>query len=593
MKQTHVDPLYLSAAREIEKVLKAQGIADADAIRIAGEFSTPPNIQLGHLAFPTFQYAKLVGKKPPEFAGELAAALASGGFFQDAKAAGPYLNLFVSPRTLGEQAVIPALTGAAFKIPQLAINPVMVEYSQPNTHKELHVGHMRNLCMGNALVRLLRMSGRPVVATTFPGDVGTHVAKCLWYLYYKVKYKQPGQTEKPDETKKGQWLGQLYSRAHNLLEDEKGTPAEEVSRQQMTEILQQLEAKKGPFYDLWKETRQWSVDQMHQLYAWADVTFDVEYWESDVDSASVAWVKELYKEGKVQESQGAIGVDLEDQKLGFCMLLKSDGNGLYATKDLELAKRKFSKYNPSQSIYVVDLRQELHFKQVFAVFKKIGFPTEADRCFHLKYNFVELPDGAMSSRKGNIVPIMDLINNMKTHVIETYLKRYEHEWDQQYIRDVADMVAEGAIKYGMNVMDPNKKIVFKMEDWLKLDGESGPYIQYSHARICSLLEKLSDIELEGAVKYELLTEPIEVELMIKLAQFSKVIETSAQALKTSTVCAYLYDTAKLFNSFYHDCPIGKLENKDHQKARLTLAKAAGAVLKQGLGVLGIPAPSKM
>jgi arginyl-tRNA synthetase len=242
---------------------------------------------------------------------------------------------------------------------------------------------------------------------------------------------------------------------------------------------------------------------------------------------------------------------------------------------------------------VVDLRQELHFKQVFAVFGKIGFPEQAARCFHLKYNFVELPDGAMSSRKGNIVPIMDLIDNMKKHVVENYLKRYEDEWDAQYIRDVSDMVAQGAIKYGMNVMDPNKKIVFKMEDWLKLDGESGPYIQYSHARICSLLEKLSDVDLAGAVKYELLTEPIEVELMLKLAQFSKTIETGAQSLKTSILCGYLYDTAKLFNSFYHDCPIGKLENQEHKKARLTLAKATGNILKEGLAVLGIPAPTKM
>ncbi len=238
------------------------------------------------------------------------------------------------------------------------------------------------------------------------------------------------------------------------------------------------------------------------------------------------------------------------------------------------------------------MRQELHFKQVFAVFKKIGYSDEAARCFHLKYNFVELPDGAMSSRKGNIVPIMDLIDNMKAHVIETYLKRYENEWDAAYIRDVADMVAQGAIKYGMNVMDPNKKIVFKMEDWLKLDGESGPYIQYSHARICSLLEKVP-ADLTGAVKYELLTEPIEIELMLKLAQFSKVIETSAQSLKTSVLCGYLYDTAKLFNNFYHDCPIGKLENKEHQKARLTLSKATSLVLREGLGVLGIPAPVRM
>ncbi|MBY0385535.1 arginine--tRNA ligase, partial [bacterium] len=392
------------------------------------------------------------------------------------------------------------------------------------------------------------------------------------------------------QTGKGEWLGKMYSLAHNKLEDERGTPQEETNRQQLTAILKELEQKNGSFYDLWKETRQWSIELMQALYQWADVHFDVWYWESEVDSDSVQSALKLYDQGLLTKSEGAIGLDLEAEGLGFCLLVKTDGNGLYATKDVELARKKFATYNPSRSIYVVDMRQELHFKQVFAVLKKIGF-EQADLCYHLKYNFVELPDGAMSSRKGNIVPIMELIHKMREHVKQNYLERYKNEWSQDEVEKTADMVAHGAIKYGMNVMDPNKKIIFKMEEWLRLDGESGPYIQYSYARIQSLLNKIT--LSEKSPDFSTLETSIEKELILKLAQFNKTAENCAQNLKTSILCTYLYETAKLFNSFYHECPIGKLEDVKLQQARLALAKATGELLKKGLELLGIPAPQRM
>lgn len=583
MQHNHLDPLYKRTAEELKTLLDKKGIT-LSIQQIAGDFSEPPNPDLGHLAFPCFKFAKQWGKKPNEIAAELATELKSP-LFTEAQGAGPYLNVFFSPETLGALVAEKVLSGELLNVPALKIEPVLIEYSQPNTHKELHVGHMRNLCLGNALVRILRYSGRPVVANTFPGDVGTHVAKCLWYLkYHNQTQPTPGQ--------EGEWLGRMYSTANNKLEDERGTPQEDANRQQLTEILKQLEQKSGEFYDLWKKTKPWSEALMKKLYDWADVKFDAWYWESDVDSASVALVKQLFKEGKLQESQGAIGVDLEAEKLGFCLLLKTDGNGLYATKDVELARRKFEQYNPSQSVYVVDMRQELHFKQVFAVLKHIGLGALAEKSFHLKYNFVELPDGAMSSRKGNIVPINTLIEQMHEHVKTNYLNRYKGEWSDEDIEKTADMVTQGAIKYGMNAMDPNKKIVFKMDEWLKLEGESGPFIQYSHARIQSLLEKVQ-VDTTGVVDFSKLTEKSELQLLVKLAQFNKVVESGAQNLKTAQLCAYLFDVSKLFNSFYHDCPIGKLEDQVLKKSRAALAKATGLVLKQGLALLGIPAPNKM
>lgn len=584
MKHSYLDPLYVKVCGAIVHELKLLGSAEVTEVAVADLLSTPPKLDLGHIALPCFPFAKALGRKPQEIAQSLSEKLKLNALFSDVQVAGAYLNLFLSSETYGSEVVKNFLHGYLESIPQIWMTPVMVEYSQPNTHKELHVGHMRNLCMGNALVRLLRYSGRPVVATTFPGDVGTHVAKCLWYMKHHNQ-------ETPPLVSKGEWLGQMYSKAHIKLEDEKGTPQEDKNRAQLTEILKQLEQKHGEYYDLWSETRQWSIELMQKVYSWADVQFDAWYWESEVDSPSVQWIKELHAQGKLEDSQGAVGLNLEDVKLGFCMLLKSDGNGLYATKDMELARRKFENYDPSLSVYVVDMRQELHFKQVFEALKRVGF-EQAERCYHLKYNFVELPDGAMSSRKGNIVPITALILQMQEHVKKQYLSRYEGQWSPEDIHRAADMVAQGAIKYGMNAMDPNKKIVFKMEEWLKLDGESGPYIQYSHARIQSLLEK-NTADLSSAIEYSKLSTPAEMALMNKMAQFHRVVEGAAVHLKTSLICTYTYELAQLFNTFYHDCPIGKLEDMELKRARLALAKATGIVLKKGLSLLGIPAPQRM
>ncbi len=462
----------------------------------------------------------------------------------------------------------------------------MIEFSQPNTHKELHVGHMRNLCLGDSLVKLLSFSGQDILTSTFPGDVGTHVAKCLWYLKYHNNEAVPQQN-------KGEWLGRMYSAGHNKLESEKGTPQEDVNRIQLTEILKQLEHQKGEFYDQWKETREWSIQLMKSVYDWANVKFDIWYWESDVDSSSVKLVKELFKQGKLIESQGAVGMELSADNLGFCMLLKSDGTGLYASKDLELARRKFTEYKIEKSIYVVDLRQALHFQQVFKVLDHIGF-EQAKNCYHLQYNFVELPDGAMSSRKGNIVPIMDLISQMEAKIKADYLSRYKDEWPQSEITETAKRIAMGAIKYGMLKQDPGKTIVFEMGEWLKLDGESGPFIQYSYARIQSLIQKvgLRTKDLD-AIAWDSLTEKAERELVQYLSYFHHYVYLSTMNYKPSTLCSYLYDLAKRFNYFYHECPISQAPSESLKEARMNLSRATGLVLEKGLSLLGIPVPSRM
>lgn len=579
----------------IQTQLEVAGVAK-DSMSVVDVYKAlvePPNTDLGHLAFGCFITAKNLKKGPPqisqlltqEFKNEIAQNMILKKVIATVEAAGPYINIKFTSAGLADYVLKPILAGETFKAQLTEVTPkMMIEYSQPNTHKELHVGHMRNACLGDSIVRLLRYSGYNIIASTFPGDVGTHVAKCLWYMKFHNKEEIPLMN-------KGQWLGAMYSKGNLLLEDQEGTPQEEENKKILTEILKQLEHKSGEYYDLWKETRQWSIDLMNQIYQWADIKFDQWYFESDVDSASVKTIKKYFADGKLQESQGAIGLDFSNENLGFCLLLKSDGTGLYATKDIELARRKFEDYKIEKSIYVVDQRQALHFKQVFKALEILGFEQAKD-CYHLQYNFVELPDGAMSSRKGNIVPLTTLVNTMKNHIKTTYLSRYASEWTVDEIETVSDQVAKGAIKYGMLKQDTNKKIVFDMNEWTKLDGESGPFIQYSFARINSLMNKF-DFNATTAFSGEVLSHTSELRLMQHLMNFNTVILNAAENYKPAALCSYLFDTAKKFNTFYHDCAIGTAETPDLKKARLVLAYSTGAVLKQGLSLLGIPAPERM
>jgi arginyl-tRNA synthetase len=597
VKKLLYDSLRRSVAERIQRALLHPSFEFAGSLKgetgselspdvksIYDSLVVPPDSKLGDLAFGCFSLAKALRSSPAKIALALAKVIAVDEVIERSEAAGPYLNIRIQLQCFGEELFEPLRHGKLQTQFQTDAARTMVEYSQPNTHKELHVGHMRNLCLGNSIVRLLRYTGTDVVSSTFPGDVGTHVAKCLWYM--KFHNTEPIPTEG-----KGEWLGRMYSKGNLKLEDEVGTPKESVNREAITEILKQLEAKSGEYFNLWKETRTWSIELMQWLYDWSEVIFDQWYWESDVDSASAQLVKKWFAEGRLVQSDGAVGMDLSADGLGFALLLKSDGNGLYATKDLELARRKFEEFKIARSIYVVDVRQTLHFQQVFKVLEKMDFPQAKD-CIHLQYNFVELPDGAMSSRKGNIVPISTLIHQMETKIKDEYLARYRTEWDSAEINSVATIVAQGAIKYGMLRIDTNKKIVFEMADWLRLDGDSGPFIQYSYARIASLLRKLN-YDRSRIPNWTLAGHASERELIQAIMNFRTVAMSAAETYRPSVMCTYLFALAKSFNSFYHDCPIGSAETSNLREMRLALSDCAGITLKEGLALLGIPVPARM
>ncbi len=576
-------PIAQALAAQVAQVLpQVFPGATLPAEQIVTQFTDPPSPEMGDYAFPCFTLAKTLHKSPAQIAQQLAAAWPTDPLLEKVQNAGPYLNFTITSACLGELVVEGILKGDFLQGHFVSPQKIMVEYSQPNTHKVLHVGHMRNLCLGNALVRILRYAGHDVVAATYPGDVGAHVAKCLWYL------KNYNQAPIP-ETGKGAWLGKIYTDATRLLDAHKEAGTDSEDKKIITQILQELSAGKGEYYALWQETRQWSLDLFAEAYQWAEIEFDHWYFESQFDASSLALAKKYYAEGKYILSENAVGMDLSEEKLGFCMMIKSDGTGMYATKDIDLGQKKFADFNLDRSIYVVDKRQAFHFKQIFATLKKLGF-KHADDCYHLEYEFVELPSGPMSSRAGNIIPLMDLVSTLESTIKTNYLDRYKGQWPQEEIEHTARLIANGAIKFGMCRLDNQRKIVFDMNAWAKLDGETGPYLQYVYARINSLAQKVA--RSEAAPNYTLLTSPPEKKLLAKLAHFNKVVQMCAEQLKPSFLCAYLFDLGKIYNAFYTDCPILKAEAY-LQQARLALSLATQKVIGQGLELLGIHGPARM
>ena len=546
-----------------------------------------PQPQLGQYAFKTFAIAKKAQKKPPELGAHLIGKMTSDKRIVKAEQAGPYVNVTLSPGLLAS--ALSKELGADGLVVTLKADTkhrYLIEHSQANTHKELHIGHTRNTVLGDTLCRLLRHAGHHVHAENYHGDEGAHVAKCLWYLD-KFGLKPPAGEDR------GTWLGKVYVQAHAQIENASESEAEQY-KTEISVVLKEIEERKGRFYDLWKETRQWSLELFGKVYNWLDVEFDSDRCESDVSEESFEIVQKYFKQGVFIKSEGAIGADLSDQNLGFCLLLKTDGRGLYATKDLALALRRFHDLKPDTCVYVVDNRQSYHFKQVFATLAKMGF-AEAKRCYHLAYEMVETKAGAMSSRKGNIVPILQLMSELQSRAAAIISERYSAEWDTATISKTAEKVAIAAVRYGMIKVEPESKIVFDLEHWVTLEGNTGPYMQYVYARMGSLLRKLGDranLSLEK-INWAPLTHVSEQQLLSHLAAFNEQVDTASEKLKPNLFATYTYDLARKFNSFYVDCPINSEPDPQIQAARIGLVTICKDYLGTALDLLGIPRLERM
>ncbi|MGE0172830.1 MAG: arginine--tRNA ligase [Oligoflexales bacterium] len=583
------DPIKEEIAGFILGSLQEMGITEQlEATNIVALLEQPKDTSHGDIALPCFIIAKLAKKSPMDLSALLSAKCNSGQlhWVKQSTATGPFLNFALKPEALAQylipQILEKKLFGSLVQIPKRE-KRVMIEYSQPNTHKDFHVGHMRNVALGDSLVRLYRYCGYDVTAANYIGDEGAHVAKCLWYLT-KFNKKAPAQG-------RGSWLGDMYMESSNLLED--ASPSDLPSYQEeIAGVLKEIEKKSGRFYDLWLETKSWSMDIFYEIYDWLGSKFDHYFFESEVSEESQEIVDEYLSKGVFIESDGAIGMDLKAYKAGFAIFRKRDGNTLYATKDLALARRKFRDFKIDKSIYVVASEQNLHFKQVFKALELMGFP-QATNCYHLSYALVMLEEGKMSSRKGNVVTFYKLKQSLEDE-LQKQLEKYKDSWSAEEIADVRRKLCVGAIKFGMIFSDPNKEIIFKIQDWLSFDGCTGPYLMYSYARSQSILSKGKENDWTPALKnLEALKEQEEADLLKQMYTFNDVVWQACQNNKPSVLAHYLFDLCKSFNRLHKNVPILKAETDDLRSARLALIQAFGSLLFQGISLLGFEPPKRM
>lgn len=556
---------------EVEALLKKEGIKKEEM-----KLEKPPEGIEADLAFPCFILAKKMKKNPAEIAKDLRNKTSKKKFnlIKKVEALGPYLNFHIDEEKLKAEVINSILKenndyGAGKKKKE----KVMVEFSQPNTHKGFHIGHLRGTSLGDSLIRIMRFNGYTAIAANYPGDIGAHVAKCLW-LYMK-KY-----SGKELKTGKGKWLGEIYAEASKLLAEN------DKFKEEYEDVLKKMYAGDKKIIGLWKKTRQWSLDDFNEIYRQLGVKFDVFFFESEVEKKGKDFVMSALKKKIVRESEGAVIFDLQKYSLGVFIVLRSNETPLYATKDLALAAEKFNKYKIDKSIYVVGSEQKFYFQQLFKALELLGF-KQAKNCFHLSYGLVMLKEGKMSSREGNVILYDELYKQAVSKAKEEIEKRKIVE--KSRIEEIAKVIALGALKYAMLNKDNNKTIIFDWNEVLNFEGDSGPYLQYTYARANSILKKASK-KKTAKIDFGLLKAESEIKLIKKLAEFKDVVESSANEMKPNIMADYTFELCSLFNEFYHQ---NKVIGSKEENERLKLVEATKIVLKNALSLLGIDAPEKM
>lgn len=546
----------------------------------ADELTAPPDAKWGDVTFPCFRIAQGEGRPPAEIASELAPKIAPRGLVVKVDARGPYINFFIDAKALASHALREiGLLGSNYGAWTVGRGKrVMVEYAQPNTHKALHIGHVRNLLLGQSLVTVLRGVGYEVIAASYQGDVGTHVATTLWGLMTLHA------NEVPPKTGRGEWLGKIYAEAVAKVE---ASPEE---KSKIAEMARALERGDRALTRLWKKTRKWSIEEFDHIFKELGVVLDRRYYESETEEPGRKLVAELLRRGIARESEGALVVPLENYGLGTFLILKSDGGTLYATRDLALAAQKFSEWKLDRSVHVVDSRQSLYFKQLFKTLELMGFKKPF---VHVPYEFVTLTGGALSSRKGTVVTYEEVRDEVVRVASEETRTRHP-DWSARRIEKTAWSIAMAALKFSMLAQDVSRAITFDIRAATSFDGATGPYIQYTGARIAGILRKtrLTRATVTATAKMSREIEPTEKRLVLALARFPQVVLTASRDMRPAPLAEYLFDLAKTFAEFYEAVPVLKAP-PDLRAFRLELVRSVRTVLENGTRILGFEIPKEM
>ena len=478
---------------------------------------------------------------------------------------------------------------------------IMIEYSSPNTNKPLHLGHIRNNLLGYSVATILKANGHNVIKVNLVNDRGIHICKSMlaWQLY------GGGETPASSGMKGDHLVGKYYVEfdkhykaevkelvAQGMSEDEAKKKAPIMLAAQ--EMLRKWEAKDEEVYSLWETMNGWVYEGFDVTYKAMGVDFDKVYYESQTYLLGKSLVEDGLKKGVFfRKEDNSVWIDLEADGLDQKLLLRGDGTSVYMTQDLGTALSRFEENKLDDMIYVVGNEQNYHFQVLKLVLKKLGYEW-SDNIFHLSYGMVELPEGKMKSREGTVVDADDLIADMigTAREMSEELGKLDGATDEE-ASAICEMVGLGALKYFILKVDPKKTMLFDPRESIDFNGNTGPFIQYTHARICSILRKAAEagISTEGYTTAELL--PEEIELVKALSEYPAVVRTAGEQFAPSVIAAYAYDLAKQFNGYYHDHSILKEENVTTRSLRLMLASTVASVIRSAMSLLGIRVPERM
>ena len=478
---------------------------------------------------------------------------------------------------------------------------IMIEYSSPNTNKPLHLGHIRNNLLGYSVATILKANGHNVIKVNLVNDRGIHICKSMlaWQLY------GGGETPQSSGMKGDHLVGKYYVEfdkhykaevkalvAEGMSEDEAKKKAPIMLQAQ--EMLRKWEAKDPEVYTLWETMNGWVYEGFDVTYKALGVDFDKVYYESQTYLLGKSLVEDGLQKGVFfRMEDNSVWIDLEADGLDQKLLLRGDGTSVYMTQDLGTALSRFEENSLDDMIYVVGNEQNYHFQVLKLVLKKLGYEW-SDNIFHLSYGMVELPEGKMKSREGTVVDADDLIADMvgTAREMSQELGKLDGATEEEAAA-ISEMVGLGALKYFILKVDPKKTMLFDPRESIDFNGNTGPFIQYTHARIRSILRKAAEtgVTTEGYAKAALL--PEEIELIKALSEYPATVRTAGQQFAPSVIAAYAYDLAKQFNGYYHDHSILKEEREDVRALRLMLASEVARVIRSAMALLGINVPERM
>lgn len=540
------------------------------------DIEEPRNREHGDLAVPCFLFAKEMRKKPDLIAEELAGKLKIGKDFLKLENAGPYINFFIDLK-IASKDLLRRINTQKHKF--VKENPkdgskVMIEFCSPNTNKPLHLGHLRNMMLGESLSSLMTLKGDDVVKSCLVNDRGVHICKSM------LAYQLWGDAMTPKSSgKKGDHLvGDFYVKFAENQDDELDT--------MVKDMLQRWEEGDSKTLDLWKRMNHWVLEGFEETYRKVGVSFDKYYYESELYDKGKDMITEAYRQGKFIEKDGAIVAQLEEFGLPDKVLVRSDGTTIYMTQDIFLATKKIEDYKLDSSIYVVGSEQELHFKQLFKILEILGY-EQANRCYHMSYGMVNLPDGKMKSREGTVVDADELIDELVELARHEVLSR-NPSLSKKELEKRAEKIALAGLKFYLLKQDPIKDMTYHPEASISFEGETGPYVQYTVVRIESILEKstqgyTSKVDLERF-------EAAELDLVSHMMRFEDVLDQAYGKMRPNLIANYLIELSQKFNGYYHET---KIINTGMEKERLYLIRALSVVLSTGLSLLGIDVPDKM